>query len=145
MPSKVWKTRKFDFILRLCKSVYVQKTTVKRTKDGILPFPKKGDRGITQNYRCIKLTAIAAEVYNALLLNQKSKNFLGKIRIVFEENDLHPHRFWQSIESSMKYVQIFSRQHFCLQISPRNLISYIHETWRKYDKHIVSKKKQSAQ
>ena len=42
----------------------------KWTKGYNLPFPKKGDLGITQNYCGITLTAIAAKVYSALLLNQ---------------------------------------------------------------------------
>ena len=50
-------------------TVYKQSTIEKWTKGCILPFPKKGDLGITKNYRGITLTAIAAKVYNALLLS----------------------------------------------------------------------------
>ena len=43
--------------------------TDKWTKGCNLPFPKKGNLGITKNYRDIILTAIAPKVYNALLFN----------------------------------------------------------------------------
>ena len=69
-PLEVWKTRKFDdILLRLCNAVCKQSTIEKWTKAFILPFFKKSDFGITKNYRDITLTAIAAKIYNALLLN----------------------------------------------------------------------------
>ena len=37
---------------------------------GILPFPKKGDLGVAGNYRGITLTAVAAKIYNKMLLNR---------------------------------------------------------------------------
>ena len=52
----------------LC-NMYKQNIIEKCTKDCILPFPKKGDLSITNNYREITLIAIAAKVYHALLLN----------------------------------------------------------------------------
>jgi len=71
IPPEVWKTRKFnDILLRLCNAVYRQNRIDKWTKGCILPFPKKGDLGIAKNYRGITLTAIAAKIYNALLLNR---------------------------------------------------------------------------
>ena len=71
VPPEVWKSRKFDdILLRLCNAVYTQNAIEKWTKGCILPFPKKGDLGIAKNYRGITLTAIAAKVYNALLLNR---------------------------------------------------------------------------
>ena len=39
-------------------------------KGCILPFPKKGDLGFAKNYRAIKLTSIAAKIYNARLRNR---------------------------------------------------------------------------
>ena len=53
----------------LCDSVYKQKAIEKWTKGCILPFLQKGNLGITKDYRSIILTAIAAKVYNAQLLN----------------------------------------------------------------------------
>ena len=58
IPPEVWKLRKFDgILLRFCNTVY-KKTREKWTKSCIIPFPKKGDLGITKNYRRITLTAI---------------------------------------------------------------------------------------
>ena len=42
----------------------------KWTEGAILPLPKKGDLGLTSNYRGITLTSIASKIYNALLLNR---------------------------------------------------------------------------
>ena len=36
----------------------------------LLPIPKKGKLAITKNYRGIILTAIAAKIYNLMLLNR---------------------------------------------------------------------------
>ena len=33
------------------------------------PFPKKGDFGLTKNYRCLTHTFLAVKIYNALLCN----------------------------------------------------------------------------
>ena len=52
-----------------CNAVYNQNIIDRWTKGCILPFPKKGDLGITKNYECITLTSIAAKIYNSLLLN----------------------------------------------------------------------------
>ena len=59
-------------------------------KGCILPFPKKGDLGLTKNYRGITLTSIAAKIYNALLRNcielkidsilRKNQNGFGRNR-----------------------------------------------------------------
>ena len=48
-------------------TLYIKRIQL-RTKGCILPFPQKGDLGITKNYRGITLTPIAAKVYNTLLL-----------------------------------------------------------------------------
>ena len=45
-----------------------RKTTT--TKACILPFPKKGELGITRNCRAITITSIAAQVYNNFLLSR---------------------------------------------------------------------------
>ena len=39
------------------------------TKGCILPFPKKGNLGVSNNYRGITLIKIAAKIYNLLFLN----------------------------------------------------------------------------
>ena len=50
-------------------------------KGCILPFPKKGDLGVAENYQGITLTSIAAKIYNALLqhcIEPKIDNILRK-------------------------------------------------------------------
>ena len=70
IPPDEWKTRTYDdLLLRFCNAVYKQNAIQKWTKGRILPFPKKGDFGITKNYRGITLTSLTAKVYNALLIN----------------------------------------------------------------------------
>ena len=71
IPPEVWKTGNFnDELLAFCNAVYNQEN-IERWKEGcILPFPKKGDLGVTTNYRGITLTAIAAKIYILLLLNR---------------------------------------------------------------------------
>ena len=58
-------------------------------KGCIPPFPKKGDLGLAKNYRGVTLTSIAAEIYNALLLNRiepKIDNILRKNQNGFRRN-----------------------------------------------------------
>ena len=58
-------------------------------KGCILLFPKKGDLGLTTNYRGITLTSIAAKVYNDLLRNRiepKIDNILRKNQNGFRRN-----------------------------------------------------------
>ena len=64
IPLEVWKTRQFDDImLRHSNAVYNQNTIDRWMRGCILPFPKKGDLGLTNNYRGITLTPIAAKIY----------------------------------------------------------------------------------
>ena len=70
ISPEVWKTWEFnEILLRYCSTVYNQNIIDRWTKGCILPFPKKGDLGITKNYRGINLKSIAAKIYNALLHN----------------------------------------------------------------------------
>ena len=71
IPPEVWKTQAFnDILLDLCNAVYNGEMIEKWTEGCILPFPKKGDLGLSKNYRGITLTSIAAKIYNSLLLNR---------------------------------------------------------------------------
>ena len=75
IPAEVWKTREFDeHLLTMCNSVYHQHPIDQWTKGCILPFPKKGNLSNVENYRGITLTAIAAKIYNLLLLNRLRPN-----------------------------------------------------------------------
>ena len=70
IAPEVWKTGKFnDVLLQYYSAMYNQNTIEGWTKDYILLFPKKGDTGITKNYRGITLISIVVKVYNVLLLN----------------------------------------------------------------------------
>ena len=71
IPAEVWQLEEFHQILLECSNnVYKQNPISKWTEGCLLPFPKKGDLGITKNYRGIALTAIAAKIYNLMLLNR---------------------------------------------------------------------------
>ena len=71
IPTEVWKLEDFHHILLdLCNGVYKQESIDQWTEGCLLPFPKKGDLGLTKNYRGITLTAIAAKIYNLMLLNR---------------------------------------------------------------------------
>ena len=50
-------------------------------KSGLVPIPKKGDLGVTGNYRGISLTVIAAKIYNKILLNRIRKHLDPLLRI----------------------------------------------------------------
>ena len=54
-------------------------------KGCILPFPKKGDLGLSKNYRGITLTSIVAKIYN-VLLEHKIDNILRKNQNGFRRN-----------------------------------------------------------
>ena len=63
-------TRKFnDLLLWVYNTVFKQNTIERWTKGCILSFSKKGDLGITKNYRSINLAFIIAQVNNALVCN----------------------------------------------------------------------------
>ena len=90
IPPEVWKTRQFDdILLRHCNAVYIQNPKDRWMKGCILPFPKKGDLGLTKNYRGITLTSIAGKIYTALLRNRiepKIDNILRKNQNGFQRN-----------------------------------------------------------
>ena len=90
IPPDVWKTREFDdILLRQCNAVYNQNPIDRWIKGIILPFPKKGNLGLAQNYRGITLTSIAPKIYNARLRNRiepKIDNILRKNQNGFRRN-----------------------------------------------------------
>ena len=52
ISPEVWKTRQCDdILLRHCNAIYNQNPIDRWMKGCILPFPKKGDFGLAQNYR----------------------------------------------------------------------------------------------
>ena len=56
IPAEVWKLGEFqEILLHFCNSVYNQ-DPIKRWNEGcLLPFPKKGNLALTENYRGITL------------------------------------------------------------------------------------------
>ena len=71
IPPEVWKLDAFnDILLGFCNDVYQQEPIESWIEGCLLPFPKQGDLGLTANYRGITLTAIAAKIYNLMLLNR---------------------------------------------------------------------------
>ena len=76
-------------------------------KGYIFPFPKKGDLGITKNYKSIILTVIDANIYIALLLN--------RIRPEVDKIEEKWKCFFRSnrSSSSKEYVLKFLKQRYC--------------------------------
>ena len=83
IPQEIWKTKQFnDIQFQHCNVVYNQNPRDRWMKGFIHRLTKMGDLGLAKNYRCIKLTSIAAKIYNALLRhriepkidNKKRKN-----------------------------------------------------------------------
>ena len=71
IPPEVWKKEEMrEILLGFCNDVYNQEPIESWVDGCLLPFPKKGDLGLTSNYRGITLTPIAAKVYNLMLLNR---------------------------------------------------------------------------
>ena len=90
ITMEVWKARLFDdVLLRHCNAVYNQNPINRWMKGCIFHFPKKGDLGLTKNYRRITLTSIVAKIYNALQRNRiepKIDNILRKNQNGFRIN-----------------------------------------------------------
>ena len=61
--------RQWRHCAQAMEQVYHENTIEKWTKGCIPQFLEKGDMGITNNYGGVTFTAIAANIYNAMLLN----------------------------------------------------------------------------
>ena len=68
-------------------------------KECILPFPKKGDLGLTKNYQGITLTSIAAKIYNALQRN----HIEPKIDYILRKNQ---NGFWRNRSTTSQILTI---------------------------------------
>ena len=72
IPAIIWKDEKFHtLLLNLCN--HTLSTSVSPRiwhKAQIIPLPKKGDLSLVTNYRGISLMAIAAKLYNKMILNR---------------------------------------------------------------------------
>ena len=68
IPADVWKIDCLnEQLLEICNKILHGDVPETWLKGGILPFPKKGNLGITANYRGIMLTSVAAKIYNKLV------------------------------------------------------------------------------
>ena len=71
IPPEVWKLPKIRKILRsFCNETYHGNRPDEWGISAITSIPKKGNLKLTDNYRGISLTQVAAKVYNLLLLNR---------------------------------------------------------------------------
>ena len=139
IPPEIWKTRQFDdILLRHCNAVYYQNPIDRWMKGCIPPFPKKGDLGLAKNYRGITLTSIAAEIYNALLLNRiepKFDNILRKNQNAFRRNRsttsqiLTIHRILEGVREKTY------RRRYYLSTLLRALIPFTEGRWSKFYSH----------
>ena len=111
----------YNILFRLYNAVYKQNTIEKLTKVCILPFPKKGDLGISKNYKGISLPATTEKVYDELVHNRIQSEI--KIILRKKQNGLRRNRFtipqiltirWmieglraKNIEATLIYVVFF--------------------------------------
>ena len=72
IPAIIWKDEKFHtLLLNLCNHTLSTSVAPKVWhKSQIIPLPKKGDLSLVTNYRGISLMAIAAKLYNKMILNR---------------------------------------------------------------------------
>ena len=81
IPAEVWKIDDFHpLLLDFYNNVYNQDPINRRREGCLLPIPKKGNLVITKNYRGITLTAIAAKIYNLMLLKRRRPNINPVLR-----------------------------------------------------------------
>ena len=82
IPIEVWKCGALnDYLLDVCNRTFNGDRPDIWVKSGLVPIPKKGDLGITGNYRGISLTVIAAKIYNKIILNRIRKHLDPLLRI----------------------------------------------------------------
>ena len=71
IPIETWKTGCLDKeLLEICNKTFHGDVPGIWLQSGILPFPKKGDLGVTSNYCGITLSPAGAKVYNRMILNR---------------------------------------------------------------------------
>ena len=71
IPIETWKTGRLkEELLEICNKTFQGDVPCIWLRGGILPIPKKGDLGVTSNYRGITLSPAGAKVYNRMILNR---------------------------------------------------------------------------
>ena len=76
--------------MEICNKTFHRDVPFIWLRGGILPFLKKGDLGITSNYRWINLSPAGAKVYNRMILNRIRPHLDPKLRT--NQNDFRPGR-----------------------------------------------------
>ena len=147
ISPEVWKTRQFDdILLRHCNAVYNQNLIDRWMKGYILLFSKKDDLGLAKNYRGIKLTFIAAKIYNALLRNRierKIDNILKKNQNGFRRNRSTTSQIL-TIRRILEGVRAKRLQAAILFVNfTKALIPYTEGRWSKFYSQTVCQKKLS--
>ena len=135
-----------DILFRHCNAVYNQNPIDRWMKGCILPFPKKGDLGLSKNYWGITHTSLAAKIYNALLRNRREpqiKNILRKNSNGFRRNRSTTSQFRLSFEFLNVYVQKTYRRQYYLSTLLRPLTPFTEERWSKLFSLTAFQKKSS--
>ena len=115
------------------------------TKGCIIFSPKKCDLEIAKNYWGITLTAIAAKIYNALLLKRiepEIEKILRKKQKCLSEKSIHDITNFD-YPSNFRCSCKIPLGDYYLEISPRHLTPYTERRWNTYFSPMVSPKKQS--
>ena len=70
IPTKSWKTGQLsDVLLLVCNKALKGNILTAWKQLAIIPFPKKGNLHLPENYRGISLTLVAAKIYNQRILS----------------------------------------------------------------------------
>ena len=88
---EMWKTGRLDEeLLEICNKTFHGDVPGIWLRGGILPFPKKGDLGVTGDYREITLSPAGAKVYNRMILSRICPILDPKLHI--NQNGFRPGR-----------------------------------------------------
>ena len=90
-PAGTWKTGRLDEeLLEICNKTFHGDVPGIWLRGGILPSPKKGDLGVTGDYREITISPVGAKVYNRMILNRVRPLLDPKLHI--NQNGFRPGR-----------------------------------------------------
>ena len=99
IPSEVIKRCDFDnIIITFANKLLVDNAKPEQWSEiDLLPLPKSGDLGITENYRGIGLSSVVAKLINKMILNRlqpKIDPLLRRNQMVFDQEGLPSHIYW---------------------------------------------------
>ena len=116
VPPEVWKTKAFNDIL--CNEVYNGNHIEVWNEGCVVPFPKKGDLGITGNYRGITLTSIVDKIYNTMILNTKHP----ALETIFRKNQNGFLKTGPQFDSSSTICRLL-KSFICRLYSPSKIVA----------------------